>query len=354
LRAGGWLVLAFWTLLGPVSLTAQIPRAEVAGGGSLVLPAEGGPGLGWRVEAGFPAAGPVPATLLVGGGAWTSPVRRAGDPLLAAPITGELRSAFAVGALRLERSREGYFTALAGGFAVHHTRADLQRETTAGADEVRAMEGELGGLRAGPTAALTLVQRPLLGRWLHADLTLRRSWVPGIQPWELSAGVALRPRRAAAPAERRPAPPPGIPAPVRRPPDALLASLERVAAAAGFEVLDADDGWRLVIAGDAFPSASAALPPGVRDALGEVGALLAAAAARVRVIGHTDHTGPERVNQRLSERRALAVLDALRLGGLEPELSSALGYGSAMPRAPGDTPAGRAANRRVEIVVSDG
>jgi outer membrane protein OmpA-like peptidoglycan-associated protein len=349
-------LLAALLLASAAPAAAQAPRAELAGSGALVLPVESRLGSGWRIDLGLPAAGRLPVSLVVGGGEWTASVRHPGDPAVNVPITGPLHSAFGSAALRVERAPVGVLTALTAGVVVHSNRAALRRDPPTDDDEVRARERALSGLHAGPTLALTLARRPLLGRALLADLTLRRAFVGGIEPWELSAGVVLRPGRVGLPAPRiRAAPsPPGAAAPVRRPPDVLLASLEAVARSAGFEVVDADDGWRMVVAGDAFPSASATLPASARAALGELGALLASTTARVRVIGHTDHTGPERVNQRLSERRALAVLDALLAGGVEPDRVAALGYGSALPRAPGETPAGRAANRRVEIVVSDG
>lgn len=87
---------------------------------------------------------------------------------------------------------------------------------------------------------------------------------------------------------------------------------------------------------------------------------LAAALGRVQardleVGGHTDSKGSDAYNQSLSERRAQAVLDALRSRGLMLQ-AAAKGYGEARPVAPNqlngaDNPAGRQLNRRVEIFV---
>ncbi|WP_369944245.1 OmpA family protein [Xanthomonas medicagonis] len=87
---------------------------------------------------------------------------------------------------------------------------------------------------------------------------------------------------------------------------------------------------------------------------------LAAALGRVQahdleVGGHTDSKGSDAYNQALSERRAQAVLDALRSRGLALQ-AAAKGYGEARPVAPNelngeDNPAGRQLNRRVEIFV---
>jgi outer membrane protein OmpA-like peptidoglycan-associated protein len=355
LRRPTTALLLLAAALSSAPAVAQRPGVEVGAAGVVVLPAGARPGSGWRLEGAFPVAPGFLPRVQLAVGDWRSTVRRDGDPAVGIPIRGELRSSFVAAALRLDRAGQGYLTSLSGGLAVHLTRADLTRDPPAGEEEVRALAREMEGVRAGPVAALTLVRRPLLGP-LHAELTLRRSWVPGIEPWELTAGLALGLGRAPPLVSRLPraAAPAGAAAPVPRPSEPLIAALAGVAARAGFEVVDADDDWRVVVAGDAFPSGSAVLPAEVRASLAELGGVLAPAAAQLRVIGHTDHTGSERVNQRLSERRALAVRDALLAGGLDPERISALGYGSALPRASGETAAGRAANRRVEIVVSGG
>ena len=78
----------------------------------------------------------------------------------------------------------------------------------------------------------------------------------------------------------------------------------------------------------------------------------------IRVIGHTDSKGDDAYNQMLSEARANRVADWLReqVGVRQRELLVS-GRGEAAPIAPnenaagGDDPAGRAKNRRVELVV---
>jgi uncharacterized repeat protein (TIGR01451 family) len=72
---------------------------------------------------------------------------------------------------------------------------------------------------------------------------------------------------------------------------------------------------------------------------------------RVRIEGHTDAVGTESYNQRLSERRALAVRDFLVGLGIAPERLEWVGYGESRPIASNDTPAGRAKNRRTEFPV---
>lgn len=73
----------------------------------------------------------------------------------------------------------------------------------------------------------------------------------------------------------------------------------------------------------------------------------------VLVEGHTDSTGTTQHNQVLSERRAMAVRDALLDLGVMREQVAVRGYGEAYPIAPNDTALNRQLNRRVEIVLSD-
>jgi OOP family OmpA-OmpF porin len=73
----------------------------------------------------------------------------------------------------------------------------------------------------------------------------------------------------------------------------------------------------------------------------------------VEVAGHTDSIGTETYNQGLSERRAKAVQDYLVSKGVKASRLSAKGYGESLPIASNDTEAGRAENRRVELIVLD-
>lgn len=66
--------------------------------------------------------------------------------------------------------------------------------------------------------------------------------------------------------------------------------------------------------------------------------------------GHTDSTGPEVLNQPLSEKRAEAVKQYFVEKGVDAKALSAVGLGEASPIAPNKTAKGRAENRRVELV----
>ena len=73
----------------------------------------------------------------------------------------------------------------------------------------------------------------------------------------------------------------------------------------------------------------------------------------VEVAGHTDSIGTEAYNMGLSERRANAVKDYLVSKGVKASRLTAKGYGETQPVASNDTEAGRAENRRVELIVLD-
>jgi len=71
---------------------------------------------------------------------------------------------------------------------------------------------------------------------------------------------------------------------------------------------------------------------------------------RVSVEGHTDAIGSEAYNQKLSERRANAVRDYMVARGVDAARISTRGFGKTKPVADNKTEAGRAENRRVEII----
>ncbi len=71
---------------------------------------------------------------------------------------------------------------------------------------------------------------------------------------------------------------------------------------------------------------------------------------RLAVQGHTDNAGTPAHNQTLSEDRARAVVGALTQGGIAADRLAASGLGQTRPVADNATDAGRAQNRRVELV----
>ncbi|HJQ36070.1 MAG TPA: OmpA family protein [Thermoanaerobaculia bacterium] len=72
---------------------------------------------------------------------------------------------------------------------------------------------------------------------------------------------------------------------------------------------------------------------------------------RIVVEGHTDSSGTDAYNQRLSEQRASSVADYLIDRGVPNNNVIVYGYGEMRPKASNDTPEGRQLNRRVEIHI---
>jgi len=68
----------------------------------------------------------------------------------------------------------------------------------------------------------------------------------------------------------------------------------------------------------------------------------------VKIVGYTDSKGSETFNQKLSEKRANSVKDALVKGGIEAGRISTEGKGEASPIADNETAQGRKQNRRIE------
>lgn len=76
-------------------------------------------------------------------------------------------------------------------------------------------------------------------------------------------------------------------------------------------------------------------------------------AATVTIIGHTDNTGDDAVNNPLSVDRAAHTRDYLATRGVSPNRVAIDGRGEREPIASNNDPAGRARNRRVEIYVAE-
>jgi len=74
---------------------------------------------------------------------------------------------------------------------------------------------------------------------------------------------------------------------------------------------------------------------------------------RVRIVGHTDSTGSDAINDPLSVQRATSVRNYLSNRGVDPARTEVQGRGSREPVADNTTEAGRAMNRRVEIFLSE-
>jgi outer membrane protein OmpA-like peptidoglycan-associated protein len=70
---------------------------------------------------------------------------------------------------------------------------------------------------------------------------------------------------------------------------------------------------------------------------------------RTTIIGHTDASGDESWNQRLSRARAQAVADHIAGNGIDPARLIIDAFGSSQPVADNATASGRSRNRRIEF-----
>lgn len=106
----------------------------------------------------------------------------------------------------------------------------------------------------------------------------------------------------------------------------------------------------VTIEGTNFDTNSAKLKPAADNKLNEVVDFAAKNKdSGLTVTGYTDSRGSDKLNQKLSERRAASVKAYLVKKGVAADRISAKGMGAAKPVADNKTAAGRAQNRRVEI-----
>ena len=139
----------------------------------------------------------------------------------------------------------------------------------------------------------------------------------------------------------------------------LLEVIETAPMEAGLVTVDAsamakeiDATGHVALYGIHFDTNMAELKPESDGALQEIAKLMKQETTlRLLVVGHTDNVGGFDANVTLSERRAAAVLQALTTKhGIAAARLRAVGVGMAAPVAPNQTEAGRAKNRRVELV----
>ncbi len=105
-----------------------------------------------------------------------------------------------------------------------------------------------------------------------------------------------------------------------------------------------------------FATADARLAPQAEAALSALSGVLASRTCSITVEGHTDslpiHTPQFGSNWELSAMRAAMVARRLSEQGIGNDRLSAVGRGDTRPLASNDTPAGRASNRRVHLIVT--
>lgn len=74
----------------------------------------------------------------------------------------------------------------------------------------------------------------------------------------------------------------------------------------------------------------------------------------ITIVGHTDSTGSNQINQQLSQERASSVKNLLVQNGVPSASINAMGVGPTDPIADNSTATGREANRRVELAITMG
>jgi len=132
------------------------------------------------------------------------------------------------------------------------------------------------------------------------------------------------------------------------------AALAQASQGTGVEVARTDDNrLKLNVPSDvSFDTGRADIKPQMRPVLDEIGRNLDPG-VHVTVVGHTDSTGSDAINEPLSRERAAAVRDYLSARGVSGSRITVAGRGSHEPVASNGTDAGRAANRRVEIFLAE-
>ncbi|GFM36357.1 OmpA/MotB family protein [Desulfovibrio psychrotolerans] len=132
------------------------------------------------------------------------------------------------------------------------------------------------------------------------------------------------------------------------PPDIDVSTLDR-----NLRILEHPEGLAIVLTDSLlFPSGSYTLNPAAEKLLEQVGMMLQYTTADCNIAGHTDNMPSAPLdNYALSGMRAMAVLDYFLALGIAPQRFSVSGYGPDKPAMDNMTEAGRAQNRRVEILI---
>ena len=130
--------------------------------------------------------------------------------------------------------------------------------------------------------------------------------------------------------------------------------LRAATAGTGIEVARNGDQIALTMPSNVtFNVNSAEILPGFYQSLNDVSTTLVNyPSTAVDIVGHASSDGDDAYNQALSERRANSVKSYLINKGVTPVRLQAYGMGETQPIADNSTEAGRAANRRVEIILT--
>ena len=133
-------------------------------------------------------------------------------------------------------------------------------------------------------------------------------------------------------------------------------AMEQATVGSGVAVVQTPDNQlKLNVPGDlSFDTGRADIKPNMRPILDQFANGLASQPnTEVRIIGHTDSTGSDELNDRLSTERAQATKNYLVSRGVDASHVIVAGRGEHEPVAVNSTDAGRARNRRVEIFLGE-
>ena len=183
----------------------------------------------------------------------------------------------------------------------------------------------------------------------------------GLLGFQFSFGAApAKPVETAPPA---PPPPPPPPAPAPPPPpgdedhDGVLDNVDKCPGTPPGVAVDAFGCTRkgsITLDGVTFEFNSARLTPSSRSVLDPIATdLKKYPRLKIELQGHTDSSGSDKYNLKLSQQRADAVRAYLVEQGVPAERLTARGYGESQPVEDNKTEAGRALNRRVVMSVLD-
>ncbi len=134
------------------------------------------------------------------------------------------------------------------------------------------------------------------------------------------------------------------------------AAMEQATAGTGVDVTQtADNQLKLNIPSDlSFDTGRADIKASLRPILDQFAqGLTGQPNTEIRIVGHTDSTGSDAINNPLSVNRAASARDYLASRGVDSRRIQIDGRGSREPIADNNTDAGRAKNRRIEIFLAE-
>jgi outer membrane protein OmpA-like peptidoglycan-associated protein len=133
-----------------------------------------------------------------------------------------------------------------------------------------------------------------------------------------------------------------------------MSAEERLRNLYNFQAQRTDRGWVIQSKNISFDSEKASLTSRGEAPINELVDFLNQFTERNIIIeGHTDNTGSESFNQKLSQQRADVIRDALIKRGISDSRIMSIGFGEAYPVDSNKTETGRSKNRRVEVFISD-